>query len=60
MELDSNNQCNCPVNTYQETLQDNTVQCTDCPQDSSTGTVTGAQSITACSKINFLTITAIS
>ena len=48
MILDSNNECNCPVDTYQETLQDNTIQCTACPEGSSTGSTSGAQSINEC------------
>ena len=55
MVLDSNNECNCPVDTYQETIQDNTIQCTACPRDSSTGTTTGVQSITDCGKYDIIT-----
>ena len=51
MQLDSNNECSCPVDTYQNT-EDGTIQCVDCPQDSSTGTQTGAQSIDECGERN--------
>ena len=51
MQLDSNNECSCPVDTYQNT-EDDTIQCVDCPQDSSTGTQTGAQSIDECGERN--------
>ena len=50
MQLDSNDECNCPVDTYENTLQDGTVQCTVCPDRGTTQFQTGVQSIDGCGK----------
>ena len=48
MQIDSNSECNCPVDTYQWILQDGTIVCTDCPTESTTQGQTGFQSIDGC------------
>ena len=50
MQIDSNNECNCPADTYQETIQDNTIECTVCPDRGTTQSQTGVQSIDGCGK----------
>ena len=49
MVLDSNNLCNCPVDTYQDDTS-GTTECLACPDTSTTNTQTGVQSIGGCGK----------